>query len=155
MEEIKKYGSWYNYKRTLSTFGAEMDKIEQKLQFFFESNSLPHEFLFDVMEHLNLFHEHPILLEENIFMLCHQYEYAHPEQLINLICGDTTLIEGDESPPPVVKRELDGFLDVSLLGLGGMGEVRRVFDADLDCYDDADADANDDAAGDAASNLRF
>ena len=59
-----------------------------------------------------------------------------------MIDGDETIIEGEGQPPhihqgseePKQYRTLEGFEDIALLGLGGMGEVRRIRDPDLNCY---------------------
>jgi len=116
--------------------GAEMQKdiISQKIRSFFHANSLKESFLEELLDTIFELYEHPMLLEENIFMLCHQYDFLYPEKIIKLIGGDTTFIKTDTTKDFVVQRELGGFRDDSLLGIGGMGEVRRVFDEDLQCF---------------------
>lgn len=109
--------------------------MDTKIVRFFQERQLSESFLQDVLRIKEEFVSDNLLLHEHMYMLCHQYSFDEPEHLLQLLGSDETIIVssagGEEKPK---RRVLDGFVDDSLLGLGGMGEVRRVFDQDLDCH---------------------
>ena len=107
--------------------------MRAKIVQFFQEKQLSNVFLEDLFEVMNECEADFILLQEQLFMLCHQYDFSEPEKLIELFHDrETILIKSEEFDGS--RRELAGFSDISLLGLGGMGEVRRVLDRDMNCY---------------------
>ena len=110
--------------------------MHAKIVRFFQERQLSEPFLQEIQAVIRECFSDKILLQEQIYMLCHQYSFEEPDLIFQLIGSDETIIIDKEGKEGSVKkqRELDGFLDESLLGLGGMGEVRRVFDQDLNCH---------------------
>ena len=110
--------------------------MKKRLLQFFTDHGLSEEFLREIEEALTFLDGDDALLQEHIYMLCHQYEYAHPEKILYLLLKRSIITEiiEDYSPRTEPTRFLGEFSDVALLGVGGMGEVRRVWDQDLQCH---------------------
>ncbi|MAA79140.1 MAG: hypothetical protein CL916_07750, partial [Deltaproteobacteria bacterium] len=110
--------------------------MNTKIIDFFQEKALSEHFLRDILNVIRECFSDKILLQEQIYMLCHQYSFQEPEHIFQLIGSDETIVIEQEEEKVLKRqqRELDGFLDESLLGLGGMGEVRRVLDQDLHCH---------------------
>lgn len=108
--------------------------MNEKIAIFFQKNNLSSSFQADIIEACLAYADDKVILQEHIYMLCHQYSFAHPEEIVATIFDDETVIIAPLKGGATHTRILDGFQDVSLLGLGGMGEVRRVYDQDLQCF---------------------
>ena len=108
--------------------------MNEKIAKFFQHNGLSTSFQEELLEVLHEYENDSLLLQEHIYMLCHQFSFSEADELVKVVLEDETVIISPSKGHEDISRRLDGFRDVSLLGLGGMGEVRRVYDEDLDCF---------------------